>query len=90
MRIMRIISMMALLSIAVSVSAVDNDATELKMITSWGDNHSGTKHIAYRYRDMVREMSGGNINITAFGPEVVPPGRQLQPAGAGVFDLIYM
>jgi len=80
---------MALLAITVSVSAADNDATELRMITSWGDNHSGTKHIAYRYRDMIRELSGGDINITAFGPEVVPPGRQLQPAGAGVFDLIY-
>lgn len=86
---MRTMIMMVLLSMTVSVSAVDNDSTELRMITSWGENHSGTKHIAYRYRDMVRDMSGGNINITAFGPEVVPPGRQLQPAGAGVFDLIY-
>lgn len=86
---MRINIMMALLSITISVSAVDNGATELRMITSWGENHSGTRHIAYRYRDMVKEMSGGNLNITAFGPEVVPPGRQLQPAGAGVFDLIY-
>jgi TRAP-type transport system periplasmic protein len=86
---MRIIMTIALLVITIPVSAADHDATELRMITSWGENHSGTKHIAYRYRDMVRDMSGGSISITAFGPEVVPPGRQLQPAGAGVFDLIY-
>lgn len=86
---MRMIIAWALLSITVSLSSLDVCATELKMITSWGENHSGTRHIAYRYRDMVKEMSDGKITIAAFGPEVVPPGRQLQPTGGGVFDLIY-
>ena len=86
---MRTIISVALLSITVTVLAFDKNATELKMITSWGGNHSGTKHIAYRYANMVAEASDGTINITAYGPEVAPPGRQLQPAGAGVFDLIY-
>ena len=86
---MHILIVLLLFASTVSMGGVEQNATELRMITSWGENHSGTKHIAYRYRDMVRQVSGGNINITAFGPEVVPPGRQLQPAGAGVFDLIY-
>lgn len=64
-------------------------AEDMRMLTAWGPNHSGTANMAYGYIDLVTEMSDGEITITPNGPEVVPAGQQLQPVAAGVFDLIY-
>lgn len=64
-------------------------AQDLKMLTAWGGNHSGTVNMAYGYIELVEKMSSGATNITASGPEVVPAGKQLQPVSAGVFDIIY-
>jgi TRAP-type C4-dicarboxylate transport system substrate-binding protein len=64
-------------------------ATDMKMLTAWGGNHSGTANMAYGYIELVKELTGGDVNITPSGPEVVPAGQQLQPITAGVFDLIY-
>lgn len=64
-------------------------ALEMKMLTAWGGNHSGTANMAYGYIELVKEMSGGKIAIAPSGPEVVPAGKQLQPVTAGVFDIIY-
>ncbi|MCW1950216.1 MAG: TRAP transporter substrate-binding protein DctP [Octadecabacter sp.] len=64
-------------------------AEDMRMLTAWGGNHSGTANMAYGYIDLVSEMSGGDITITPSGPEVVPAGSQLQPVAAGVFDIIY-
>ena len=64
-------------------------AEDMRMLTAWGGNHSGTANMAYGYIDLVTEMSGGDITITPNGPEVVPAGKQLQPVAAGVFDIIY-
>ncbi len=70
---------------SVSVGA----AEEMKMLTAWGPNHSGTANMAYGYIDLVKEMTDGAVSITPNGPEVVPAGKQLQPVSGGVFDLIY-
>jgi TRAP-type mannitol/chloroaromatic compound transport system substrate-binding protein len=64
-------------------------AADMKMLTAWGGNHSGTANMAYGYIDLVKEMSGGAVSIAPSGPEVVPAGKQLQPVAAGVFDIIY-
>lgn len=64
-------------------------AQEMKMLTAWGPNHSGTANMAYGYIELVRELTGGAVDIRPSGPEVVPAGKQLQPVAAGVFDLIY-
>ncbi len=64
-------------------------AQDMKMLTAWGGNHSGTANMAYGYIELVKEMSGGEIDISPSGPEVVPAGQQLQPLTAGVFDMIY-
>ena len=77
----------ATLGFALSASA--SFAEDMKMLTAWGSNHSGTANMAYGYIDLVKEISGGNINITPSGPEVVPGGKQIQPVSAGVFDIIY-
>lgn len=71
------------------LSATAGFAADMKMLTAWGGNHSGTANMAYGYIDLVKEMSGGDINIAPSGPEVVPAGQQLQPVAAGVFDIIY-
>lgn len=64
-------------------------AEDMKMLTAWGPNHSGTANMAYGYIELVDELTGGSVEIKPSGPEVVPAGRQLQPVAAGVFDLIY-
>lgn len=64
-------------------------AADMKMLTAWGPQHSGTANMAYGYISLVSEMTGGEIEIKPSGPEVVPGGKQLQPVSAGVFDIIY-
>ena len=69
--------------------SITASATNLKMLSSWDSSHSASKHIAYVFQDIVKEKSDGDINIKAFGPEVVPAGKQVQPVSAGVFDLLF-
>jgi len=64
-------------------------AADLKMLTAWGANHSGTANMAYGYIDLVSEATSGEVTIKPSGPEVVAAGKQLQPISSGVFDLIY-
>ncbi len=64
-------------------------SADMKMLTAWGPNHSGTANMAYGYIELVKEKTGGKVNIKPSGPEVVPGGKQLQPVSAGVFDIIY-
>ncbi len=80
-------SIAAVIGLAVSTST--SMAADLKMLTAWGGNHSGTANMAYGYIKLVKDMTGGKVNIKPSGPEVVPGGKQLQPVTAGVFDLIY-
>ncbi|HCW83021.1 MAG TPA: hypothetical protein DHC76_03280, partial [Rhodobacteraceae bacterium] len=66
----------------VAATSVAN-AQDMKMLTAWGGNHSGTANMAYGYIDLVQELSGGSVSITPSGPEVVPAGQQIQPLTAG-------
>ena len=65
------------------------NATELRMLTSYGMNTAFTDNVAVRFNDMVKDASGGATTITLQGPDVVPPLEQLQPVAAGVFDMLY-
>ncbi|MCP4071230.1 MAG: hypothetical protein GY742_05750 [Hyphomicrobiales bacterium] len=76
-------------AIGLTMSATASMAADMKMLTAWGANHSGTANMAYGYIKLVKEMTGGKVSIKPSGPEVVPGGKQLQPVSAGVFDLIY-
>ena len=76
-------------AIGIAASTTVASAQDMKMLTAWGENHSGTANMAYGYIDLVSELSGGSVNIAPSGPEVVPAGQQLQPVAAGVFDIIY-
>ena len=79
----------ALAVAAIAVTATATYAADMKMLTAWGPNHSGTANMAYGYIELVKELSGGDISIAPSGPEVVPAGQQLEPVAGGVFDLIY-
>ena len=79
--------LMAAVASAAGVSA--SHAADMKMLTAWGANHSGTANMAYGYIELVKDATDGKVNITPSGPEVVAAGKQLQPITAGVFDLIY-
>jgi len=77
------------LAVALTAATATAQSTDLKMLTAWGANHSGTANMAYGYNKLVADMTGGKVTIKPSGPEVVPGGKQLQPVSAGVFDLIY-
>lgn len=64
-------------------------SADLKMLTAWGPNHSGTANMAYGYIKLVEAATQGKVKIKPSGPEVVPGGKQLEPVSSGVFDLIY-
>ena len=81
--------LLAASAIGITAVATSAHATNLKMLTAWGANHSGTANMAYGYIKLVEDATGGKITIRPSGPEVVPGGKQLQPVSAGVFDLIY-
>lgn len=77
------------LTAALALFAPMTMAAEMKMLTAWGPQHSGTANMAYGYIKLVSDITGGQVTIKPSGPEVVPGGKQLQPVSAGVFDLIY-
>ncbi len=83
------LKILAILVVGSSVSVSTLLATDMKMLTAWGPNHSGTAKMAYGYNKLVAEMTDGKVKIKPSGPEVVPGGKQLQPVSSGVFDLIY-
>ena len=85
----KLLHLLAATAVGLTLSASAVFAADLKMLTAWGPNHSGTANMAYGYIDLVEEMSGGDVKIKPSGPEVVPGGKQLQPVASGVFDLIY-
>ncbi|MDO5641284.1 MAG: TRAP transporter substrate-binding protein DctP [Paracoccus sp. (in: a-proteobacteria)] len=64
-------------------------ASDLRMLTSYGTNTAYTQNVAERFMEMVATASDGTTRITLQGPDVVPPMEQLQPVAAGVFDLLY-
>lgn len=84
-----IIKTIAASALGFALSASGIFAEDLRMLTAWGENHSGTSNMAYGYIELVNEMSGGSISIKPSGPEVVVAGKQLQPVAGGVFDIIY-
>lgn len=85
----KLMRMLAVITATLVMLPSASMAQNLKMLTAWGGNHSGTANMAYGYIELVKELSGGDISIRPSGPEVVPAGKQLQPVTAGVFDIIY-
>ncbi len=85
----KLLKILSATAVGLALSTAASFAADMKMLTAWGANHSGTANMAYGYNKLVSEMTGGKVNIKPSGPEVVPGGKQLQPVTSGVFDLIY-
>jgi TRAP-type transport system periplasmic protein len=78
----------SLVSLALLVS-VPAPATELRALASWDDTHPARRILLQAYLKSVETASKGDLIFKLSGPETVPPFEQLQPAGAGGFQLLF-
>jgi TRAP-type C4-dicarboxylate transport system substrate-binding protein len=76
------------LAFAASLAATTASALELKYLSSWTPNNKGTWGTEQMFMRMVQEESKGRLTVRRSGPEAVPAFEQLQPVGAGVFDIL--
>jgi TRAP-type C4-dicarboxylate transport system substrate-binding protein len=63
--------------------------TKLRLLSSWNKNNWPTYAVVDHYQKLVQANADPKIEIQIFGEEVVPPFEQLQPAKAGVFDMLF-
>jgi TRAP-type transport system periplasmic protein len=77
---------LACFALFVSVPA---QATELRALASWDDTHPARRLLLTTYVKNVEAASKGDLTFKLSGPETVPPFEQLQPVGAGVFQLLF-
>jgi TRAP-type transport system periplasmic protein len=73
-------------ALAISVPA---KATELRTLSSWDDTHPARRILLNTYLKNVEAASKGDLTFKLSGSETVPPFEQLQPVGAGVFQLLF-
>jgi TRAP-type transport system periplasmic protein len=77
-------------ALAVSIAFVSHaQATELRVLSSWDNNHPSRRNLLQTYLKNVEAASKGDLKFNISGPETVPPFEQLQPVGSGVFQLLF-
>ena len=64
-------------------------ATELRALSSWDDTHPARRILLNTYVKNVEAASKGDLTFRLSGPETAPPFEQLQPVGAGVFQMLF-
>ena len=64
-------------------------AADLQLLSSWDQNYPMRQMLVDPFVKDVEEGTKGTIKIRVSGPETVPSFEQLQPVGAGVFQLLY-
>ena len=74
----------ALVALAPQASAAE---AKLKFLLAWDDRLSATPIVGYAYAKNIEAASGGEIEFSYSGPEVVRSRQQFQPMSRGVFDL---
>jgi TRAP-type C4-dicarboxylate transport system substrate-binding protein len=74
------------LTLGVSMPA---HATELRALASWDDTHPARRILLSTYLKNVEAASKGDLTFKLSGPETAPPFEQLQPVGAGVFQMLF-
>ncbi len=82
------VSLIGGLMLALALPATAAQALELKYLSSWTPNNKGSWVSEEMFMKMVTEESKGRLTIKRSGPEAVPAFEQLQPVGAGVFDIL--
>lgn len=75
-----------LLILIFSTSAM---SAQFRMLSAWAPNFIFTVGAANSFIDNLDSISGGDMKVSLFGPDVVPTFEQLQPVQAGIFDLAY-
>jgi len=85
MKIIRNLIVGAVLSVAVTTNC---QATELRVLSSWAENHAYTREIGKVYMDLVSKASNGDITFSLFGPDAIPSFEQLEPTSQGLFDVL--
>lgn len=65
------------------------DAATLRLLTSWNRDNWPTYAVLDQFVKNVKSISGGKIDFSILGKEVVPPFEQLQPVSSGVFDMLF-
>lgn len=78
----------AALAAGMSRPAFAQGAT-LRMLGGFDANFVLTREIVRPFIELARERSNGRIQIQFSGPEVVPTFEQMQPVGAGAFQLLF-
>ena len=63
-------------------------ALELKVLSSFTPNNKAPWFSEQTFMAQMKEESNGRLTIKRSGPEAVPSFEQLQPVGAGVFDIL--
>ena len=64
------------------------DTAQLRMLTGFPMNHMLSTGIANELVNSIEKDSNAPIVIQLNGPEVVPGFEQLEPVGAGIFDMV--
>lgn len=85
---MKLVKSAALVA-ALAMSASGALAQELRMLSSWDENYAYNPYILEPFYEGVTGATNGRITFSQFGPETVPPFEQVEPVGAGVFDLLF-
>jgi TRAP-type C4-dicarboxylate transport system substrate-binding protein len=83
----RLVAAAALVIATMSAPVVS--ATEMRVLSSWDDSQPARRILLRTYLKNVEAASKGDLKFNLSGPETVSPFEQLQPAGSGVFQLLF-
>lgn len=69
--------------------AASDKPIKWKVLTSWGPNYKPYEYQLVRWMNAINKELKGRLQVTAVGPEAVPPFEQLKPLRAGIFDVLW-
>jgi TRAP-type C4-dicarboxylate transport system substrate-binding protein len=67
----------------------DARAADIRFLSSWDKTNPAVQVLADAFIKDVEATTKGSVKFVVSGPETVPPFEQLQPASAGVFQMLF-
>ncbi len=64
-------------------------ADTIKFLYPWDKTNKANWEVVQEIGKLIKQKSGGQLDVKIFNRTVVPPFKQLQPVSAGAFDLHY-
>jgi TRAP-type C4-dicarboxylate transport system substrate-binding protein len=64
-------------------------AQEMRLITGWDSSYAPITAVLDPFIERLSQETNGQVSISRFGPETVPPFEQLDPVSRGLFDLLF-